>query len=110
MAEYYGQPTYERVFRVNKVRPFVITLVVLSPLFILLPHVGILLVGIAGVIAGGGMSFQKGELICSPCLKCGCNGNVTNIDDKFLGFQCENCKSFWKKGNKKKLSMSKVLR
>jgi CspA family cold shock protein len=77
--------------------------------------VGALLFGPFGAAAGGLLlsgGFEKlpGQLITSSCLKCGGTGNVTNIDENFIGFQCENCKSFWKKRNKENLSMSKVIR
>jgi CspA family cold shock protein len=65
---------------------------------------------IGGVLLSGGFETIPGKVITSPCLKCGGTGNVTNIDENFIGFQCEKCKSFWKKRNKENLSMSKVIR
>lgn len=77
--------------------------------------VGALLFGPLGAAAGGlllsgGFKKLPGQKITSPCLKCGGTGNVTNIDKNFIGFQCENCKSFWKKRNKENLSMTNVIR
>lgn len=77
--------------------------------------VGALLFGplgaaVGGLILSGGFEKLPGKEITSPCLKCGGTGNVTNIDENFIGFQCENCKSFWKKRNTENLSMSNVIR
>ena len=37
------------------------------------------------------------ENVVGICIKCGDLGEVTAIDGGFIGFQCKNCKSFWKK-------------
>lgn len=34
--------------------------------------------------------------ITRTCIRCGGNGHVTAVDDGVTGFQCPNCKSFWK--------------
>ena len=61
-------------------------------------------------MGSGGFERTLGEEITSPCLRCGGTGHVTNIDENFIGFQCENCKSFWKKRNVENLSIDKVDR
>lgn len=65
---------------------------------------------IGGALVAGGIEDSAGEKITSTCLRCGGTGNVTTIDGNFIGFQCANCRSFWRKRNKEGLSMSKVLR
>jgi polyribonucleotide nucleotidyltransferase len=46
--------------------------------------------------------------ITSTCLRCGGKGNVTAIDENFIGFQCESCKAFWKKRNKENLRIDQL--
>jgi hypothetical protein len=41
--------------------------------------------------------YIKGEEINSICLKCGGIGQVTATDGRQIGFQCPDCKSFWKR-------------
>lgn len=77
--------------------------------------IGLLLGGplgglVGGVLGSGGFESSPGKKITSTCIKCGGTGNVTHIDDNFIGFQCANCRSFWKSRNKEGLSMSKVMR
>ena len=62
---------------------------------------------IAGVLIG---SMLGKKAITSTCLKCGGTGHVTAIDEAFIGFQCEKCKSFWRKRNKDGLTMNDVER
>jgi cold shock protein len=54
---------------------------------------------VGGLLLSGGFKRSKGALITSECLRCGGLGHVTNLDERFIGFQCEKCKSFWKKKN-----------
>ena len=61
---------------------------------------------IGGLIGSGGFERAEGELITSECLRCGGTGHVTNINEHFIGFQCEKCKNFWKKRNKTGLRKS----
>ena len=61
---------------------------------------------IGGLLGSGGFERSEGELITSECLRCGGTGHVTNIDERFIGFQCEKCKSFWKKRNETGLRKS----
>jgi len=44
--------------------------------------------------------YIKGEEITSTCLKCGGIGQVTARVGGQIGFQCPDCKSFWKKREK----------
>lgn len=44
--------------------------------------------------------YIQGEEITSTCLKCGGTGQVTAREDGYIGFQCPDCKSFWKKREK----------
>ncbi len=55
-------------------------------------------------------SMFNGKEVTSTCLKCGGTGHVTAIEENFIGFQCSNCRSFWQKRNKEKLSMTDVIR
>jgi CspA family cold shock protein len=61
---------------------------------------------IGGLLGSGGFERSQGELITSECLRCGGTGHVTNINERFIGFQCEKCKSFWKKRNETGLKKS----
>lgn len=61
---------------------------------------------IGGLLGSGGFERAEGKLITSECLRCGGTGHVTNIDERFIGFQCEKCKSFWKKKNETRLRKS----
>lgn len=44
-----------------------------------------------------GGPYIKGAEITSTCLKCGGVGQVTARDGGQIGFQCPDCKSFWKR-------------
>lgn len=59
---------------------------------------------IGGLLGSGGFERSQGELITSECIRCGGTGHVTNLDDRFIGFQCEKCKNFWKKRNETGIS------
>ena len=66
--------------------------------------------GLPGLIIGAAIGVAAGSPreITSKCLRCGGTGNVTAIDERFIGFQCESCKAFWKKRNEENLSMDDV--
>lgn len=58
-----------------------------------------------GFIVGGiiGKKEEKVEEtyeILSTCLRCGGTGHVTARSNRKIGFQCEDCKSFWKERDK----------
>lgn len=74
-----------------------------------------------GGVVGGALGLKLGSMldkavdkavpdvfITSECLRCGGVGNVTNINEDFIGFQCERCKKFWKKRNKEGISKDNV--
>ena len=65
---------------------------------------------IGGVLLSGGFESIEGKKITSTCLRCGGTGNVTTIEENYIGFQCAHCRSFWRKRNKEGLSMSNVMR
>jgi CspA family cold shock protein len=62
------------------------------------------------ILGGWFGSMFDGKEVTSTCLKCGGTGHVTAIDENFIGFQCSNCRSFWRKRNKENLSMTDVIR
>lgn len=101
---YYGKPTSKKEFGPKNTGSTLAGIAVGTLLFG--PFGGL----IGGALLSGGFENTPGKKITSSCLKCGGTGNVTNIDENFIGFQCENCKSFWKKRNTENLSMSNVLR
>lgn len=61
---------------------------------------------IGGLLGSGGFERAPGTLITSACLRCGGTGHVTNLDERFIGFQCERCKAFWKKRNVDRIKKS----
>lgn len=66
--------------------------------------------GLPGLLIGAlvGASLGAPKEITAKCLRCGGTGNVTAIDERFIGFQCEKCRAFWKKRNVENLSMDDV--
>lgn len=49
--------------------------------------------------------FSKEKVECryeitSTCLRCGGTGHVTARSNNKIGFQCKDCKSFWKERDK----------
>ena len=60
---------------------------------------------IIGVIAGLVIGKKEEKIegtyeITSTCLRCGGTGHVTARSGKNIGFQCKDCKSFWKERDK----------
>lgn len=79
--------------------------------------VGAAFLGPLGGVVGGALGLKLGsmldkaapdEFITSECLRCGGVGHVTNINEEFIGFQCERCKKFWKKRNKEGIKKDSV--
>ena len=65
--------------------------------------------GPIGMIVGGIIgAMSSPKEITSTCLKCGGKGHITALDEHFVGFQCERCKSFWRKRNKINLTMDEL--
>ena len=82
-----------------------IRMLFVAALAILAPFIGGYLVGGWGVLIG--LMFSFGIYInlmdaeahypqTSTCLKCGGSGRFTAADGRYVGFQCEKCKRFWK--------------
>lgn len=90
---YYAKPTRRKGEFVPKNHGSVIGGIAIGMLF---GPVGGL---IGGLLGSGGFERSEGKLITSECLRCGGTGHVTNINEHFIGFQCEKCKSFWKRKN-----------
>lgn len=92
---YYGKPTYEKAagsrLGLGSIGG-IIGAATLGP-------VGAIIGAIAGAYAG-----RDGEMveITSPCLRCGGVGQVTSRAEGYIGFQCPQCKSFWRKRDSSK--------
>lgn len=63
--------------------------------------------GVLGAIVGAVIlaSIDGSSKITETCLKCGGTGKVTTLNKDHIGFQCENCKSHWKKKNKEGITI-----
>ncbi len=57
-----------------------------------------------------GAAYGSPQEITSTCLRCNGIGHVTAIDENFIGFQCKNCKAFWRKRNKDNLRLDDLNR
>ena len=55
---------------------------------------------VLGAVLGGISNTQQ---ITETCLRCSGTGHVTAITPAFIGFQCQTCRSFWKKRNRENL-------
>lgn len=102
---YYGKPTHETVSGGPNCPGMALTGAAIGGLLF-----GPFGAAVGGLLLSGGFEKLPGKEITASCLKCGGTGNVTNIDENYVGFQCERCKSFWKRRNKEGLSISNVIR
>lgn len=89
---YYGKPTTRTTVSESNVTTGVLVGAVLGAIA---GPVGVA-IGAAVGAAVGLPRVSKKELT-SPCLRCGGTGHVTAIADGFIGFQCPQCRSFWRK-------------
>jgi len=70
------------------------------------------ILGVIGAISVASLfaSYDGSREITETCLKCGGTGKVTAINENYIGFQCEKCKSFWKKRNKDGITTDDIER
>lgn len=110
---YYGSPLYTMVkhssntiSKTNGIQYGFFIAFVISFLFLDVDLSVDIVMGVIGAMAGLVVAvIRKDEKyirmeITSTCLKCGGVGQVTARSDGFIGFQCQGCKSFWKKRDK----------